>query len=57
MTSHVQNLSEHQSHLQRYEPAKKHGIRISTMKDIIVKDLLILGSAMVVVVTFLYLIF
>jgi hypothetical protein len=56
MTHRVQNLSDQQSHLRGYAPAKKNNHHISNMMDIVLKDLLVFGSALLVVSAFLYLI-
>jgi hypothetical protein len=55
-THRVQNLSDQQSHLKGFAPAKKNNPHISTMMDIVLKDLLVFGSALLVVSAFLYLI-
>ena len=57
MTHRVQNLSDQQSHLKGYAPTKKNNRHISTMMDIVLKDLLVFGSAVLVVSAFIYLIF
>jgi hypothetical protein len=54
MAHRVQKLSDQQSHLQGYAAAKKYSRQSSNMMDIVLKDLLVFGSALLVVSAFLY---
>ena len=57
MTHRVQNLSDQQSRLHSHVPTKENNRNFSAMMDMILKDLLVFGSALLVVSIILYLIF
>ena len=54
MTHQVKNLRDHQSLIEDYAPAKENNRYIGTMMDIVLKDLMVFGSALLVVSAFLY---
>jgi hypothetical protein len=57
MTHRVQNLSDPQSRVHGHGPADENNRHLSAMMDMILKDLLVFGSALLVVSVILYLIF
>jgi hypothetical protein len=57
MTHWAQNLTDQQSRVQGHGPAKESNHSFNDRTDLILKDLLVFGSALLVVSVILYLIF
>jgi len=57
MTPRAQNLTDHQSRLHGHKPTQENNRHLSAMMDMILKDLLVFGSALLVVSAILYFVF